>query len=173
MKWKFEKRAIRDLKLQSKNPRRLSQEQKEHLQKSISAFGLPQPIVINRNGVVIGGHQRVAILKLQGEKEADCAVPESLLSEKEVDELSIRLNKNAGSFDFDMLANAFDPHDLVDWGFSLDELHLEEIPEKKETPKICQLTARFENEDDLRQAEMHIATIIDQYASASYKVKVK
>jgi hypothetical protein len=55
----------------------------------------------------------------------------------------------------------------------MEELHLESIPDQQEKPKICQLTAKFENEDDLRQAELQIAAIVDLYASASYKVKVK
>lgn len=95
------------------------------------------------------------------------------LSQSAIDELTIRLNKNSGSFDFDLLANGYDPQDLVNWGFDMEELHLESIPEQTEPPKTCQLTAKFENEDDLRQAEVQIAAIIDLYASASYKVKVK
>jgi hypothetical protein len=55
----------------------------------------------------------------------DVYVPDRLLDENEVAELCIRLNKNvAGVFDFDMLANEFDPRDLVAFGFSEDELGL-------------------------------------------------
>ena len=37
-------------------------------------------------------------------------------------ELNVRLNKNTGSFDWDILANEFEVEDLVDWGFTEDEL---------------------------------------------------
>jgi len=44
------------------------------------------------------------------------------LSEKEVEELNIRLNKNTGSWDFDILANEFELPDLFEWGFSESNL---------------------------------------------------
>jgi len=56
------------------------------------------------------------------------------LSEKEVEELNIRLNKNTGSWDFDVLANEFELPDLVEWGFEPFELGInnEPAPEFKE-----------------------------------------
>jgi len=173
MKWSLESRLVSSLKPQEKNPRLLKKSQREQLSKSLAKFGCAEPIVINPDGTIIGGHQRLSILRKEGSKEVDCMVPDKPLDEKEVDELTIRLNKNAGDFDFDLLANAYEPESLLEWGFTMDELHLESIPDQIDTPKTCQLTAKFENEDDLRQAETKIAAIIDLYASAFYKVKVK
>ena len=44
-------------------------------------------------------------------------------------ELNIRLNKNMGKFDYDILANNFDTEDLFNWGFEDWELgvHNEEL----------------------------------------------
>ena len=173
MKWNYVMRRMDELTPQKKNPRRISKSQKDHLASSLNKFGFSQPLVINLDGTIIAGHQRFYILKVTGRKEIDCMEADQLLSEEMVDELTIRLNKNSGSFDFDLLANSYDPQDLVNWGFDMDELHLESIPDQQEKPKLCQLTAKFENEDDLRQAELQIAAIVDLYASASYKVKVK
>lgn len=173
MKWNYVTRKTDELRPQEKNPRKISKDQKTHIKSSLTKFGLSQPIVINKDGTIIGGHQRFYILRSQGEKTVACMQADSLLDQKEVDELTIRLNKNSGSFDFDLLANGYEPEDLVNWGFDMDELHLESIPDQTEVPKTCQLTAKFENEDDLRQAELQIAAIVDLYASASYKVKVK
>lgn len=53
-----------------------------------------------------------------------CAVVN--LSEDAEKELNIRLNKNSGEWDWDMLANLFDMVDLVDWGFTADELNVSE-----------------------------------------------
>jgi len=173
MKWNYVKRRIDELRPQQKNPRKISKVQKEQITSSLSRFGLCQPIVIAKDGTILGGHQRFYILRTKGEKEVGCMEASEDLSPAQVDELTIRLNKNSGSFDFDLLANGYDPQDLINWGFDMEELHLESIPEQTEPPKLCQLTAKFENEDDLRQAELQIAAIIDLYASASYKVKVK
>jgi hypothetical protein len=37
----------------------------------------------------------------------------------------IRLNRNHGEFDYDVLANVFDVPCLMDWGFSPNELELD------------------------------------------------
>lgn len=173
MRWNYIEKPIKDLKTQSKNPRRMSEQEGAQLESSLRKFGVVEPVVITQDNIVIGGHQRLRLLKRQGLKDVGCMQAQEALTEEQLDELTIRLNKNNGSFDFDLLGNGYDAEDLVSWGFSMEELHLEEIPEKKEPPKVCSLTAKFENEDDLRQAERDIACIIDLYASASYKVKIK
>ena len=47
-----------------------------------------------------------------------------MLTDKEVEELNIRLNKNTGNWDFDALANRFEVPDLLEWGFDERELQL-------------------------------------------------
>jgi len=173
MNWNYVKRKIDELRPQQKNPRKISKAQKEQITSSLSKFGVCQPIVIAKDGTILGGHQRYYILRSKGQKQVDCMEASEELTQGQIDELTIRLNKNSGSFDFDLLANGYAPEDLINWGFDMEELHLEAIPDQSEAPKLCQLTAKFENEDDLRQAELQIAAIIDLYASASYKVKVK
>ena len=142
--WKIEKRKISSLKENPKNPRKLTKEQAEHLRKSLERFGQCEPIVCNLDGVIIGGHQRIRTLKKQGIKEVDVSVPDRQLTEKEVDELGIRLNKNGGEFDYEMLANSFDPIELCEWGFKAEELDIDvsviqeqEKEEKAKKEKVC------------------------------------
>ena len=135
--WKIEKRKISSLKENPKNPRKLTKEQAEHLRKSLERFGQCEPIVCNLDGIIIGGHQRIRTLKKQGVKEVDVSIPDRQLTEKEVDELCIRLNKNGGEFDYDLLANVYDPIELCEWGFKPEELDIdvgevEEEPEEKQ-----------------------------------------
>lgn len=122
MQWHLEKRNINDLKDHPKNPRQLSKHDAEHLQKSIDKFGLIDKPIINLDNTIIGGHQRKAILKKLKIKEIDCWVPDNQLDDKQVEELNIRLNKNTGEWDYDILANEFDIDDLMDWGFTAEEL---------------------------------------------------
>lgn len=178
MEWKLEKRKLSELHANEKNPRKLSKSDAQQLQRSIEKFGVCEPIVINWDGTIIGGHQRVKTLKKLGYKEVEVYLPDQPLSEKEADELNIRLNKNSGDFDFDILANSWDPNDLVDWGFSMEELHLESIPshegeEDQSPPQKATMTITFMDAGHLQEAENEIATIVDAYAGASYKVKVK
>lgn len=127
IKWHLENRKLKDLKDHPKNPRQISHEDIAHLTTSIDKFGLIDKPIINIDGQIIGGHQRKKILKKLAIKELECWVPDRELSEKEVEELNIRLNKNTGEFDFDILANQWEVSDLLDWGFTLEEFDLGDV----------------------------------------------
>lgn len=113
-----------ELKAADYNPRQLSEAQFTQLKKSLEGFDVVEPIVINtfkgRENIIVGGHQRVKVLESMGVDKIPC-VEVSLPIEKEK-ELNVRLNKNTGQFDFDMLANNFEIEDLLEWGFTEDEL---------------------------------------------------
>lgn len=116
---------LKKLKENPKNPRTLSKEQGKHLEESLSKFGQCEPVVINQDGLIIGGHQRVRTLKKLGYKTVDVYVPDTILDEKEVEELSIRLNKNTGEWDWEILGNEWEVEDLLKWGFTQDELDVD------------------------------------------------
>ena len=115
------------------NPRQLTKEQHNQLKDSIQRFGLVDPLIVNKNkdrdNILVGGHQRLRIAKELGIKKVPCVeVDLSLDQEKE---LNIRLNKNVGEWDYDSLANYFDVDELMDWGFTDDELQFyEDEPEQ-------------------------------------------
>lgn len=120
------RRKIADLKHAEYNPRFMTHNQFEAIKKSLENFEQVVPIVVNmhpkRKNVIIGGHQRCTVLEQMGIDEVDTVeVNLTLKSEKE---LNIRLNKNNGSWDWDMLANNFLEEDLIDWGFSESELDM-------------------------------------------------
>lgn len=125
IEWKLEERKLKDLRENPINPRRLSKHQAEHLQTSLKRFGVCEPIVINPDGLIIGGHQRCKTLKKLGHKTVPVYVPNRNLEEKEISELTIRLNRNTGDWDVDVLANSWDPRELVEWGFTEDELQID------------------------------------------------
>ena len=124
--WKYETRLLSEIKPWGKNPRKITKDGLEQLGRSIAKFGLPEPLVLNTDGTIIGGHARQKSLLAQGVTEAFCAIPDRQLTDHELEELNIRLNKNiAGDFDFDMLANEFELSDLVDWGFDEKDLNID------------------------------------------------
>lgn len=136
MKWVIEEKRIDDLIFHAKNPRTLSKEEAVQLKKSISKFGLIDLPVVTKDNRVIGGHQRLSILKELLVNHVKCWVPdEDILSEQDIDELNIRLNKNQGEWDWDVLANEWDVNDLIDWGFK-DEDFDEAKPEQKKKPAV-------------------------------------
>ena len=110
------------------NPRQLTKDQYQGLKDSITRFGLVDPVIVNkhkdRKNIIVGGHQRVKVAKDLGFKDVPC-VEVSLTLDKER-ELNIRLNRNTGEWDWDSLANYFDVSDLLEWGFTDDDLQFKE-----------------------------------------------
>ena len=100
---KIENRLISDLKPAEYNPRQISTKQYKDLKESIKKFSLVDPIIINKDNTVIGGHQRLKICKELKHIDIDCVVLD--LSKEDERELNIRLNKSGGEWDFDILAN--------------------------------------------------------------------
>jgi len=123
MKWRLKNIAVKDLKENPKNPRLLTEKGLNDLEKSIKKFGVAEPLVVNTDLEICGGHGRKKILERLNIETVDCYLPEKKLTKKEFDELGIRLNRNiAGSFDFDILANEFEIDELLEWGFEEFEL---------------------------------------------------
>ena len=118
---KIETIKINKLKPAFYNPRQISTKQYKDLKQSIEKFTLCDPIIINKDMTVIGGHQRLKICKELRYTEIDCVVLD--LSKEEERELNIRLNKSGGEWDFDLLSN-FEIEELKDWGFKEIELGL-------------------------------------------------
>lgn len=119
---KIEKIDINKLQPASYNPRQISTKQYKDLKESVNRFGVVDPIIINKDMTVIGGHQRLKVCKDLKHTEIDCVVLD--LTKEEERELNIRLNKSGGEFDMDILANEFDVEELKDWGFKEIELGL-------------------------------------------------
>ena len=129
-------KQIDDLIFAEYNPRQLSDEQYKHLKESISRFGLVDPIIINKNkdrkDIIIGGHQRVKVARTMGIDKVPC-VEIDLTYDREK-ELNVRLNKNTGDWDFDILNEAFEIEQLLDWGFdnSAIKIDLEDVIKDEE-----------------------------------------
>ena len=119
--WKNQKRKVSELKSFEGNPRKANEKEIQDLDKSLSRFNLADPLVINTDGEVIGGNFRLSRLKEKGIKEVDVRIPSRILTRKEAEELNLRLNKNQGSWDNEVLAN-FSEDLLLDAGWNKDEL---------------------------------------------------
>ena len=144
---KITKRKIKDLIRAEYNPRKITPVEEFDLKESLMRFGLVEPIIINinkeRKDIVIGGHQRLKIWEQLGNDEIDCNQIDLTLDKER--ELNIRLNKNGGSFDEDLIKEYFEYEELTEWGFTPDELFEpdektidgliedDEIPEVKES----------------------------------------
>ncbi len=116
--------AIEELKPADYNPRKWTPDARKGLMASLGEFGFVQPIVANsapeRRGVVIGGNFKLDIAKEKGLKTVP-VVWVNIPDIKKEKELNLRLNKNQGEFDNDILAQ-FEAELLAAVGWSSKEL---------------------------------------------------
>ena len=104
---KIEKLKVEQLKPADYNPRKKlkpGDKEFEKLKKSIEEFGYVEPIILNRRtNTVVGGHQRLEVMKHLGYTEVDCVIVD--LDEQKEKALNIALNKISGEWDNDLLTD--------------------------------------------------------------------
>lgn len=122
MHWHLEVLSIKELKDHPKNPRQISKDQVHHLTECIKKFGLVDKPIVNKDFTIIAGHQRIKILKKMKSRTVECWVPDEELSQEDVDEFLIKHNLNQGNFDYEILANQWEPLDLLKYGFTEEQL---------------------------------------------------
>lgn len=143
---KIKNKKINELKFADYNPRKLTKDEHRKLKDSLTSFGLVDPIIVNthieRMNIIIGGHQRVRIWRELGHNTIPSI--EVDLPYKRERELNVRLNKNVGSWDMDMMANYFDIEELKEWGFEDKDLFfkIDEIEDNKQDKEICELCGK-------------------------------
>jgi hypothetical protein len=92
--------ALSDMKPAPYNPRRISDEAMRGLEASMGRFGVVQEPVINeRTGHIVGGHQRIEALRKAGVEKVHCLVVDLPLSEEKA--LNVALNSPHISGEFD------------------------------------------------------------------------
>ena len=122
----IEIRKISELKFAEYNPRTISKKEYKDLKASLSKFGLIDPIIINsskdRHNIIIGGHQRSRAWLDLGNDTIPCVILDLPINDEM--ELNLRLNKNGGKFDDDLLLNYFDEVLLTEVGFTQNDFNI-------------------------------------------------
>lgn len=116
----IQKRRITELKPAEYNPRKaLTPEDAEwqKIKNSIDKFGYVDPIIVNKDGTIIGGHQRYNVLTALGYDEIDVVVLD--LSKDDEKALNIAMNKISGEWDELKLKDLLLELDLGDYDISL------------------------------------------------------
>jgi DNA modification methylase len=119
-------RKLSDIKLNDDNPRFINDERFEKLIKSIQEFPKMlklRPIIVDKNGIILAGNMRYRALKHLDYK----SVPDEWikcadeLNEEEKRRFIVVDNIGYGQWDYDLLANEWDPQELEEWGLELPE----------------------------------------------------
>ena len=122
------------------NPRKkLKVGDKEYakIKNSILEFGYVDPIIVNYDMTVIGGHQRLTVLKDLGYEKVQCVVVD-IKDENKVKALNIALNKITGVWNEELLADLI--VDLQTANFNTDFTGFE-------APEIEQLFSKVHNKE--------------------------
>jgi hypothetical protein len=109
------------------NPRIMSEQEIERLKNSIRKFGMVEPLVVNKDYTIIGGHSRLKALKELDFKEVPCFVLD--ISKEDEKILNIALNKITGSWNDEKLIKLIqeiseDQEKIKLTGFSDDECRI-------------------------------------------------
>ena len=127
----IEKIDVEKLKAAAYNPRKElkpGDAEYEKLKRSIKEFGYVEPVIWNKlTGNVIGGHQRLSVLKDIGETQIDCVVVD--LDEKREKALNIALNKIQGEWDKDKLVALLTEFDGSEFDITLTGFDAAEVDE--------------------------------------------
>lgn len=97
----------------------------EKIKASIQEFGFADPLVVNADMTIIGGHQRLTVAMDLGYTEVPCAVVDVDKTREKA--LNIALNKITGQWDDEMLANLLKDLDGVQFNTDLTGFEREEI----------------------------------------------
>ena len=155
----FKKLNIADLVPASYNPRKAlkpGDAEYEKIKNSITEFGYVEPVIVNTDMTIIGGHQRVTVLSDLGYKDIDCIVID--IDKTKEKALNIALNKITGewnkelledlikdlkSSDFDVAFTGFDPPEIEQLFNSVHDKNITEddfdMEEELSKPAIAKL----------------------------------
>lgn len=159
-----ERRALNTIYPADYNPRKAlkpSDPEFKNIERSLREFGYCDPIIINRDGTIIGGHQRATVLKTLGYTEADVIVLD--VSKADEKALNIALNKIGGEWDMQKLRDVLgdltiSTLDINATGYSDDELAIvlgdALVEQEREAATIDRMNFTFSLEQfaDLEQA---------------------
>ena len=138
MQWKT--LSVDALRPAAYNPRKKlkpGDKEYEKIKNSIQEFGYVEPIIVNYDMTVIGGHQRLTVLKDLGYTEVQC-VEVHIEDENKVKALNVALNKITGSWNEQLLADLI--VDLQSANFNTDFTGFE-------APEIEQLFSKVHNKE--------------------------
>ena len=148
---KVANRNLAELTPYAGNAKKHDSTQIANVAESIRQFGFVQPIVIDRNGVIVIGHCRALAAEKLGMKEVPCVCVDDLTPEQ-VNALRIVDNKsNESPWDFDILPDELAELDFsgFDFDFGLEDEGKDYSPDEfgddftlpdGDKPEICQMT---------------------------------
>lgn len=145
-------KKIGDIIPYENNPRK-NDDAVEYVANSIKEFGFQNPVIIDKNNVIVAGHTRVKAAERLGIEEIPCIMADDLTDEQ-IKAFRLADNKvgEIAEWDFEMLdLELLDiDMDMTDFGFEIEEepeaIELEESDTETKKTKYCCPKCGFEFE---------------------------
>lgn len=149
-------KSLEEIQPYSKNAKKHDARQIKNVAESIKQYGFVQPVVVDKNNVIVIGHCRALAAKKLGIKEVPCVCVDDLTPEQ-VDALRLVDNKsNESDWDFDLLKDELPELDLsafdFDWG--LPEEATEEVVED-DAPEVDEESEPITKKGNIWQLGRH------------------
>ena len=154
---KIENKLLAAIVPYAKNAKKHDKRQINNVAESIKQYGFVQPIVIDRNGVIVIGHCRALAAKKLGMKEVPCVCVDDLTPEQ-VNALRIVDNKsNESEWDFDFLPDELAEIDLsaFDFDFGIEDEEEETEIVEDESPEVDEENEPITKLGDIWQLGRH------------------
>jgi ParB-like chromosome segregation protein Spo0J len=152
-----------EVKANPNNPRVIKDDKFKMLVNSIKNF--PQmlqlrPLILNAEGVVLGGNMRLRACIDAKVKEIPVVYAHDLTDEQQR-EFIIKDNVGYGEWDWDILANEWDCDLLQLWGLDIPSAENESaVPEQEESHVI---TITFASYETMQRAKKQLKKILSEY----------
>ena len=163
-------KRIADIIPYERNTKKHDKTQINNVAESIKQYGFVQPIVIDRDGVIVIGHCRALAAKKLGMEEVPCVCVDDLTPEQ-VNALRLVENKsNESDWDYELLADELAELDLSDFDFDFGVSLDEDDTETKEREEIAlseSISVVVECSDD-EEAE----SIFEKLSEEGYKCHI-
>lgn len=141
----------------AKNAKKHDKKQIANVAESIKQYGFVQPVVIDKDGVIVIGHCRALAAKKLGMKTVPCVCVDELTPEQ-VNALRLVDNKsNESAWDMDLLAEELGEVDLSAFDFDWGESKEDKVPEiiEDEIPSIIEESTPITKSGDIWELGEH------------------
>jgi len=162
---KFVKAA--EIKPNPDNPRIVKDDKFKLLVESIKSF--PQmlqlrPLILNAEGVVLGGNMRLRACIDAKVKEIPVVYAHDLTEEQQR-EFIIKDNVGYGEWDWDMLANEWDCNLLQQWGLDIPSTDGDSVQPMQEETHVITIT--FADYHTMERAKKQLKKLLSEYPNTT------
>lgn len=168
---------ISKIKLNDANPRTIRDANFDKLCESIKQFPKMmelRPIVIDQNGVVLGGNMRFRALIKLGYKQIpdDWVKIADKLTPDEQRRFIIEDNVSFGDWNWDVLANEWDAAELLSWGLEIPQFDAVDVETVSEANDSVNFIIKCDDIDQLEQLQRKFGITSKQMDFATFMARV-